>query len=438
MSKKYDLDKAPCGNWILDVPAKEEIHISDEDRAILRKLAREMADFAALPLEDEKRKLWTDHNDLKDTRPLIFCDAENGWNEIIPSSRLTCKGELARDWERWFLKELCYAKDIKDDKVIEAVFYVPYAEVHHPKWGLEPIMKGDFEAGGSYTWEPPIKDLDNLDEYMAKMRYPIIEIDEERSNLYMDLAKDTFDGILEIKRRHKWWHGFYTTLDYADMRGLEELFYDFYDYPDEVHRLMAFFRDGYMNMLDQLEQKNLLQVNTGNTYIGTGGLGFTSQLPGPDKTPATCADMWGNVASQEVSEITPEMFEEFCMPYEIPLMERFGMSTYGCCEPVDRFWDSVKKVRNLRRVSVSAWANVKTMAEMLGKNYVYSYKPSPSPLAVASYSAEEARPFFRDFLQQTKGCHVELIMKDNHTLGGRPENMFEWSKMVREEINKAF
>ncbi len=49
--------------------------------------------------EAEKRKLWLRHNALQPTRPVIFCDPENGWNEIIRPEHLACESELARDWE---------------------------------------------------------------------------------------------------------------------------------------------------------------------------------------------------------------------------------------------------------------------------------------------------------------------------------------------------
>ena len=61
--------------------------ISESDGQILRALAAEVAELAARPIENEKRDLWYRHNALEATRPLIFCDPENGWNEIFPPDR---------------------------------------------------------------------------------------------------------------------------------------------------------------------------------------------------------------------------------------------------------------------------------------------------------------------------------------------------------------
>lgn len=52
-----------------------------------------------MPEQAEKRELWTAHNDLTQTRPLIFCDPENAWYELIPADALRCEGMLARVWE---------------------------------------------------------------------------------------------------------------------------------------------------------------------------------------------------------------------------------------------------------------------------------------------------------------------------------------------------
>ena len=75
--------------------------------------------------EEARIQLWRDHNDLKDTRPLIWMlDLENGWNELLPMEfTCQCEGKMAQEWEMWLHKELIYAEKIKCDKPIEAKFY---------------------------------------------------------------------------------------------------------------------------------------------------------------------------------------------------------------------------------------------------------------------------------------------------------------------------
>jgi hypothetical protein len=48
------------------------------------------------------------------------------------------------------------------------------------------------------------------------------------------------------------------------------------------------------------------------------------------------------------------------------------------------------------------------------------------------------RESLRKDLLTTKGCRLELIMKDNHTLGGNPANAVRWCRIAREEIEKMY
>jgi hypothetical protein len=110
---------------------------------------------------------------------------------------------------------------------------------------------------------------------------------------------------------------------------------------------MAFLRDGYLHKLDFLQKNNLLSRNDGNIYVGSGGFGFTGELPsqGFNGNVRLC-DMWGFSESQETTYISPEMFGEFVFEYQLPIMAPFGLSCYGCCEPMDLRIEIVKKASN--------------------------------------------------------------------------------------------
>ena len=144
-------------------------------------------------------------------------------------------------------------------------------------------------------------------------------------------------------------------------------------------------------------------------------------------------DMWGFCESQETVQVSPEMFEEFVFPYQMPIMERFGLNCYGCCEPLDKRWRVVEQFPRLRRLSVSAWADFEKMAEQLGADYIYSVKPAPADLALPKIDEDRIRRELRELLRITKGCRVEVIMKDNHTIGKNPENVTRWCQIAQEE-----
>ncbi len=115
------------------------------------------------------------------------------------------------------------------------------------------------------------------------------------------------------------------------------------------------------------------------------------------------------------------------------LYERFGFTCYGCCEELHSRWHVVKNHHNLRRVSCSPWTDVKKMSAFLEDRYILSLKPIPTPLSYPVLDKESIRSEIRRLLEITKDNVVELIMKDNHTIGNNPENVVEWSRIAKEE-----
>lgn len=71
-------------------------------------------------------------------------------------------------------------------------------------------------------------------------------------------------------------------------------------------------------------------------------------------------------------------------------------------------------------------------AEAVGKELVFSYKPNPAILGGEAWNAGAARASLRDVLEKTRGCAIEVIMKDLHTCRNQPHRMWEWMRMAQE------
>ncbi len=408
--------------------------ISGAERSLLRRLAGEVAEIAARPGEAEKRELWRRHNRLEATRPVIFCDPENGWNEIIDPAHLVCHGQLARWWEMHLRKEIFWGEQMGDDYTVEPSFNVFHIHTGGlEEWGLKETIIGG-EKGGSYRWESPIKSERDLD----RLTFPRIQVDWAATQRVAELADSILGDLLAVRVRTNWWWSLGMTMRVAFLRGLERFMYDLVDEPDLVHRLMALMRDGTLALLDHLEQQELLSLNNDGSYVGSGGLGWSTELPASDYAGhVRLCDMWGFAESQETVGVSPQMFAEFVFPYQLPILERFGLNCYGCCEPLDRRWHVVKQIPRLRRVSISAWASVPVMAERLGAGYIFSWKPSPAVLAAATIDEGRIREDLRRAFAATRDCRVEAIMKDNHTIGGNPRNVMRWCQIAREEAERC-
>ena len=403
--------------------------INNYEKQVLRELAKRVAELASRPEENLKRELWYKHNSLLETRPLIFCDPENGWAEIIKTSDLKCVNKLLRTWENVLRKEIFWGESMGDDRVIEPFFNVSHV-YEKSDWGMQEVKTGGV-SGGSFRWDAPLKDYSDFE----KLCFPQIIVDYEKTNEELQLAKEIFGDVLTVRLKTSWWWTLGLTQTLIFLRGLEQFMYDMYDYPEELHRLMSFLRDGHMAELDYLEESGLLSLNNNGTYIGSGGFGYTNELSqeGYNSEKIHTIDMWGFAESQETTGVSPELFKEFVFPYQKPILERFGLNCYGCCEALNSRWDIVSQLPRIRRVSVSPWADLGDMAEKLGSNYVYSMKPIPTDIAVPSIDEHHIRKGLRNAMKITRNCRVEVIMKDNNTLGGNPQNAIRWCQIAKEE-----
>lgn len=412
-----------------------DLTITPPERAVLRALAGAVGELAALPIEAEKARLWTRHNDLHPERPMVFIDPENGWNEIITQDQLQCRAPLLRAWEMALRKEIHWATVLRDDRVIEPFFNVPYV-YRDTGWGLTETQIRTGMAGGAYTWDYPLKDYDRD---WAGLHYPEIIIDWEQTHALFTFADDLLGDLLTVRQRNAWWWSLGMTWTFIKLRGLENLMLDMYDHPDGVHRLMGFLCEGNLRSMRFLESQGLLSLNNAGSYVGSGGFGWTTQLPQPDYAGhVRTVDMWGFTESQETVGVSPRLFAEFIYPYQRTIAAHFGLNCYGCCEPVDGRWHVIRDLPRLRRLSVSPWASVPRMAATLGRDCILSRKPSPTPLSMPVMDEDSVRADVRQDLHDGRDAVLEMIMKDNHTLGGNPRNAERWVAIVREEIDRLW
>ena len=64
--------------------------ISKNDKKIIRELAKEVAQIACLPVQEEKRRLWRALNGLRPEKPMIMID-QLPWHEMNVDDELTLR-----------------------------------------------------------------------------------------------------------------------------------------------------------------------------------------------------------------------------------------------------------------------------------------------------------------------------------------------------------
>jgi hypothetical protein len=402
--------------------------INATDRRILRELAERVSEIASMPVMHERRSLWRRHNRLERARPLILVFPEGAWRELLPESELECAGAEARAME-WELRSRIYHhQHIHDDKPIERNWVVNKV-IHVSGWGLEAQHIASSEATGAWAFDPVIRTRDDL----AKLRFPEVTCDHDATQRKLDEAQDLFGHFLEIKLKGVSHISFHLMSIYTGLRGLEQVLLDMCDNPDMLHEAMAFLEEGYRRMVQQYVDLNLLSLNNDETYHSSGGVGYTTELPAPGFDPQRVrpCDMWASAESQELQVVSRAMHAEFALQYEKRLLAPFGLNGYGCCEDLTGKLDDVFTIPNIRRISISPFANVDRCAERLGAKYIFSWKPHPAHL-VGPFDPEYVRRYIRHTLDVTRDGVVEMILKDTHTCENHPERFTQWTDIARE------
>ena len=402
--------------------------ISENDRSILRRLAEKQREIADLPVHEKTKGLWTRLNDLKKSRPLVWIN-EIPWHEMNVDDELTllCENEFCRSVENEFRRLIYQWTHMPCDMLVEPLYRM-CAVIKDSGFGI--AENSDIIQGGvnSRHFHPQI----TCEADIEKIKIPEISFDKAMTEERKEFLENVFGDILrvEIYGIGMQWFAPWDIL--ITWYGVEEAMIDMALRPELVHASMEKLVDSYIARMEQYEKLNLLSLNNGNFRIGSGGLGYTDELPQDDVSPSRirCADQWGCAAAQIFSEVSPQMHEEFALKYERRWLERFGLTYYGCCEQLHNKLPILRTIRNLRKISVSPWANLDKMVEDIQKDYVLSVKPNPAVFAGDDWTSVAIEHEFSEILQKTRGAHLEIILKDISTVRNQPLRLWEWAKLA--------
>ncbi len=397
------------------------------ERQVLRCLAEQLAEIAALPVQAERADLWLAMNSLRPVRTLVLADPQNGWSELVPETTLECSHPLLRGWELGLRRSIFRHQFIHDDWPITDTFYVQWV-VDVGGYGLQETQMRS-EEKGSYTWDAPIKTAADLE----KLHPRLIQVDHAQTAQNIALAEDILGDLLTVKRMGESMCRVKLTRVGIHLRGLQQMMLDMYDDPDLLHSLMAFLRDDFWHEWQVYQQEGVLTLNNQpDSVLGSGSLGHTSELPTAGfNGQVRMEDMWCWGESQETVGVSPQQFDEFVLQYQLPLMNRFGLVDYGCCEPLDNKFDLlIRQIPRLRSVAVSPWCNRSIAAEKLGDRYVYVWKPNPSLICSPQPDFTTAEKDIQDTLEIAKSCNLVMVMKDTSTFHNEPWRITRWTDIA--------
>ncbi len=421
----------------ISVPSTSEFPPGDRD--IIRRLAEQVAQIAALPIQRQTINEWKRLNGLRPGKPMVLVYLTES-----PMSELDAQGELTprttHDFCRLVESELRLRlfqwKHARGDMVMEPVFYCPYV-THDSGYGLtaqEDIAITDPTSSiMGHRYHTQIRNEKDVE----KIQPPTVMCDWDQTEQNYRGACELLGGILAVEKRGLPGYELAPVDELFVWLGIEEGMACLVERPELFHMAMERLTAAHLRRLEQLKALNLFTASFGGgRKTVSGGLAYTDELPrkGGDPLRPRLTDLWGGGAAQIFTAVSPDMHEEFALAYEKRVINQFGLAAYGCCEALHHKIHILKRnLPNLRKVSVTPWADVDAAVANIGDTLVFTHKPNPAVLAADRWDIDAVRKDFREFLAKTRGCIVEITLKDVSTMRNEPHRVFQWAQMASEE-----
>ena len=404
----------------------------------IRELAKETREFALSPEMERRRRLWTEHNSLSFTRPPIYIRAVP-FGEYPEAKDLRCQNPQLRGLEYRFLLNRYYMQ-LRDDTIMEPYITIRAAVDAAPGgvYGLAANMQPKAKGIIAAAYQPSIIE----EEDVEKLHVRPYRVNEEETARRLAWHKEVLDGILDVAVDRQaplcgmWSNDISTIL--AKLRGIEQIMWDAYDRPQWLADLCAWMRDRILEHIDQTEAAGGFRLCNHQNQA----MPYCRELEAPSASdkPVSTKQLWGYMAAQEFTTFGPDMFDEFMFRYQQPILERYGVTAYGCCEDLTQKIPIIKQLKNLRRIAVSPFADPAKCAEQIGSDYVLSWRPNPS--SACSYGVDE--DYVRGELHRVMDifdenhCVWDITLKDLETTGGDPTAIVRWTDIIRNELEKRY
>lgn len=394
----------------------------------IRSLANHVAVLAREPRMAAIKKRWADVNALrKPDRAPVWCRPVGCWKEIITDDMLECTEPWLRQIEYAFLQTL-HKREIDDDQPIEEYFAVNAVFECVPKntWGVDIERHAPREAGGAWGFDPPLRQVADFD----RLTVPTFQYCAEETRIRKEQTEELLGDILPVQVTAGPLLGATLGSSAAELRGLEQIMLDMIDAPEVMHRLMAYLRDACLSALDQLEATGLITPNNNGPMTCSDPIGAI----GPNNQ-ATCRNLWCLANSQEFDQVSPAMWEEFCLNYQKPIFERFGLVGYGCCENLTHKAEGVIAIPNLRIFTCSAWTSLTAVQAKIGHDHCIMWRQKASEVVFAADAAQIRKDLMAG-AKQLQGHYYQIVLRELETLAGHRNRLCEWSRHAREAAEK--
>jgi len=397
---------------------------SQSELAVVRKLAEQVAAFASSEDNNKIIKRWQDVNGLrKPDRSPVWCRPVACWDELLPKDTLVCKNELLRDLEYNF-RQIIIKRQIDDDTPIATYFPVQahYDIVPPNRWGVDIGRHKPDSAQGAWAYDPPLRNVEDFDKLVA----PRFEYNDHKTAQLLESYSFILGDIISVKLVYNLGYDNATLgTAAADLRGLEQMMMDMAINPELTHRLMAHLRDSKLQELENIEQNIHLSPNTDDPMLCSDPIG--TKYNGK----YTLKNCWCAGNSQEFDQVSPAMWEEFCLNYQKPIFKRFGYVCYGCCENLTHKIDGVLTIPNLRIFVCSAWTDLDVVLNKINKSHCIMWRQKASDVVFAK-GKKQLYEQMENGLRKLRGQYYQVVLRELQTLAGNMDRLHVWTATAKE------
>jgi len=370
-------------------------------------------------------------NDLKGDRPIVLID-EIPWNEMNIDGELTlqCEDAFSREIE-WSLRTALFRwKHLRGDMAVRP-YYGVQKIIHTTGIGVQRKENEHDSHAEVVTFEDQFTSEADLE----KLKCETITYDEQATRKQYEKTAELLGESLPVKicgESTGYGLGCKTWDDIVFFKSLDTLFYDLVDEPEFMHSLVGKLTDIFLN---KIEQYNKLGLFDGDAYYNHCTSALTNDLH-PNHEHTTSDGVWGRGLAQIFASVSPDMHKEFDTGYMIRAMAPFGLVYYGCCEPLHKKIDMLSEIPNLRKISITPWADVDEAADVMKNRYVMANKPNPSFLAESTLDENGVRGELTRTVNACKrnGCSCDIVLKDITTIAGKPENLIRWENIAMDIV----
>lgn len=411
---------------------------SNQDIQRLRRLAGEQAEIAASDKMRALYKEWMRHGSFQpDARPMLTIEMWTFADDVIPQL-LQCTDPKARAIEKQLLMNVIPYRDFGDDTPVRNHFPVTlHSRKKFIPFNLPTRMStadnSDYVGAGQH-FETYMHDVE---EDFHLLQPSTFSFDVEGVERQIETLNEIFGDILPARKAGE---SLCATVaeDIIHIVDMETLYLALYETPELVHEMFDRLVNDYMKWLDAWEENGYLCPTAGDEPLPEGSFCFTDRLPASGEN-LKLNQVWGYMDAEEFNDVSPQMYKEFILEHYKPILKRFGAVSFGCCEALHNVWeDGLDQFENLRKVSVSAWCDVRRMGNYLrGRDVVYLRKPTANLLGVGKELDEDAvRAYFKETAEAASGCRLEITQRDVYYLHNTPDKVTRYMQLMRETVDK--